>query len=262
MSGHRRALVTGASSGIGAAFARALPATTDLLLTGRDGERLRALSAALAGGTRQIRSVVADLATDAGREAVIAAGMAMEIDLLVNNAGIGRYGRVIDNPPAREAEIVAVNVAAPVALTRALLPGMIERARAAGGQVPRAGIILVSSAVAFAPMPYFATYAASKSFLLHYAEALAAELTDQPVDVLALCPGATATAFAARAGLARSGFAGNHSAERVAREGLAALGRRVVHVVGPSNAVASFGPRLLPRRLVAGMLGRVLRNWR
>ncbi len=260
MSGYRRALITGASSGTGAAFARALPATTDLLLTRRDAERLRALSAALAGGTRQIRSVVADLATDAGREAVIAAAAAMEIDLLVNNAGIGRFGRVVDNPPSHEAEIVAVNVAAPVALTRALLPGMIERARADSGA--RAGIILVSSAVAFAPMPYFATYAASKGFLLHYAEALAAELADQPVDVLALCPGATATAFAERAGLARSGFAGSHSAERVARDGLAALGRRVVHVVGPTNAMAAIGPRLLPRRLVAGMLGRVLRNWR
>lgn len=254
----RHALITGASSGIGAAFARALPRSTGLLLTGRDREKLAQLAAALALNDRPVRTIVADLSSAEGRRALIHAVEEAPIDLLINNAGLGWLGPVADNPPEREAEMVQVNMAAPVELTRALLPGMIRRARERN---ERAGLIFVASAAAFMPIPLFATYAASKAFLLHYAEALAEELDHAPVDVLALCPGATKTRFFERANIAPSGVPTTHDADRVAREGLQALGRRPVHVVGPGTYLATAAARFLPRRLVTAAAERAMRRW-
>ncbi len=254
---YRCALITGASSGIGEAFARALPRSTSLLLTGRDRGKLTHLAGELANAERTVRSIAADLATPEGRKAVIAFAEDQGIDLLINNAGIGQLGPVIDNPPERESEMAHVNMVAPVELTRALLPGMLKRA----GDGRRAGVVFVASAAAFMPIPLFATYAASKAFLLHYAEALAEELAQEPVDVLALCPGATQTRFFARANVAPGGVPTTHEAERVAREGLQALGHRVVHVVGPTNYLATAAARFLPRLFVAAAAGRAMRRW-
>ncbi len=275
---YRHALITGASSGIGAAFARALPRSTGLLLTGRDREKLAQLAAGLALNGRPVRTIAADLSTAEGRRALIHAAEEQPIDLLINNAGLGWLGAVVDNPPEREAEMVQVNAAAPIELTRALLPGMIRRAREnqvgenqvgenqveenqEGGRPARAGLIFVASAAAFMPIPLFATYAASKAFLLHYAEALAEELDHAPVDVLALCPGATRTRFFERANVAPSGVPTTHDPDRVAREGLQALGRRPVHVVGPGTYLATAAARFLPRRLVAAAAERAVRRW-
>jgi short-subunit dehydrogenase len=255
---YRCALITGASSGIGKAFARALPSSTSLLLTGRDRAKLTHLASELANAERNVRSIAADLATAEGRQAVIAFAEGQPIDLFINNAGIGQLGKVIDNPPERELEMAQLNMVAPVELTRALLPGLIQRA--GGGR--RGGVIFVASAAAFMPIPLFATYAASKAFLLHYAEALAEELSDSPVDVLALCPGATSTRFFERASIARpSSLLQMHDANRVAREGLRALGHRVVHVVGPTNYLATAAARFLPRRIVAAAAERAMRRW-
>jgi short-subunit dehydrogenase len=255
---HRYALITGASSGIGAAFARTLPKSTGLLLTGRDREKLAQLAAELALNDRPVRTIAADLSTAEGRRALIHASEEQPIDLLINNAGLGWLGAVVDNPPEREAEMVQVNAAAPIELTRALLPGMIRRARE---RQERAGLIFVASAAAFMPIPLFATYAASKAFLLHYAEALAEELDHAPVDVLALCPGATKTRFFERANVGPSGVPVTHDPERVAREGLQALGRRPVHVVGPGTYLATTAARFLPRRLVTAAAERAMRRW-
>ncbi|HVJ32062.1 MAG TPA: SDR family NAD(P)-dependent oxidoreductase [Terriglobia bacterium] len=255
----RTALITGASSGIGAAFARNLPRATNLLLTGRNHEKLVALASELALNGREIRTVTADLTTAEGRHAVIGAAQDARIDLLINNAGIGRIGRVVDNTPEREAEIVQVNVVAPAEITRALLPDMLKQAR---DSRRRCGVIFVASAAAFMPLPYFATYAASKAFLLHYAEALAEETSHEPVDILALCPGATETQFFARAGVERPNFTSLHSAERVAREGLQMLGQRAVHVVGPTNYLAGLVSRFLPRGWVTYAAERVMREWK
>jgi short-subunit dehydrogenase len=177
--------------------------------------------------------------------------------LVINNAGIGKLGRVIENTPERESEMVKVNALAPVEICRALIPGMLRRAEA---QKTRGGIINVSSAAAFGPMPFFATYAASKAFLLHYTEALAEELSDRPIDVLALCPGATKTRFFERAGIEHLGFS-MHEPERVVREGLQALGHRTVHIVGPGNYLATAAMRFLPRRMVAAAVESVTRKW-
>ncbi|MBI4184884.1 MAG: SDR family NAD(P)-dependent oxidoreductase [Proteobacteria bacterium] len=251
------ALVTGASSGIGAALARALPATTRLLVTGRDRDRLAALAAGLDAAGHEVEALAADLATDAGRAAVITRAEARAIDLLVNNAGFGRFGPYLESDPRVEREMVEVNVTAVAALTRALLPGMIARARGGG---TRAGLIVVASTVAFAPAPFFATYAATKAFDLHFSEALAVELADEPIDVLALCPGATRTEFQRRAGMGGGARPRGHTAEEVAARALAALGKKPVLVVGARNRLAAFAARLLPRAAMARLSGRVL--WR
>jgi len=254
---YRCALITGASSGIGEAFARALPKSTSLLLTGRDRARLSHLATELANAERTVRSVAADLATAEGRRALIAFSEGQPVDLLINNAGIAWLGPVAENPPEREAEMAQLNMAAPVEITRALLPGMLKRATSGN----RAGLIFVASAAAFMPIPLFATYAASKAFLLHYAEALAEELSEAPVDVLALCPGATRTRFFERANIARAGLPQMHEADRVAREGLQALGHRTVHVVGPATYLATAAARFLPRRLVTAAAERAMKRW-
>jgi len=253
----RSALITGASSGIGEAFARGLPRATALLLAGRDRDRLSKLAQELTSPGRVVRIVTADLSEDQERGAAIAAAESAEVDLVINNAGIGKLGRVIENTPEREAEMVKVNALTPVEICRALIPGMLRRAEQ---KQSRAGIINVSSAAAFGPMPFFATYAASKAFLLHYTEALAEELSDRPIDVLALCPGATKTRFFERAGIEHLGFT-MHEPERVVREGLQALGHRTVHIVGPGNYLATAAMRFLPRRIVTAAVESVTRKW-
>jgi len=240
------ALITGGSSGIGEAFARLLPSDCGLLLTGRDAERLKALRTEL-GGTRQVEILAADLASTEGRTALIEAAADLPINLLINNAGLGCFGAVAGNPAASEAEMAELNVLAPVVLTRALLPGMIARARAAR---KRAGIIVTASTAAFAPLPYLSTYAATKAFDLFYAEGLAGELAREPVDVLALCPGLTRTRFFERARAESLPKPGLAEPEQVAREALAALGRRPVHVVGGGNQAYAALTRLVPRSLL------------
>ena len=251
---YRFALVTGASSGIGAAFARALPAETDLLLTARDAGALTRAQQALSRPGRAVEVLSADLTTDDGRQALIAKAETLGIDLLINNAGVGAFGAVIANAPDEERATVELNVTAVSVLTRALLPGMIDRAAATNR---RAGVLLVSSTTAFQPVPYLATYSASKSFVLSYGEALATELGRKPVDVLVLCPGATRTNFGERSGFEVGRLPGADDADAVARAGLAAIGRRTVHVMGLGKRTA-LAPFLWTRHTAAGGLGAVL----
>jgi len=249
----RFALVTGASSGIGAAFARVLPESTNLLLTGRDADRLGAIAEELAVGPRVVEPFPADLTAPDARRALIDRAGELEVDLLINNAGMGQFGAVLENDPRGEVATVEVNCAAPVDLAVHLLPGMLDRAAYRGD---RAGLINVASTFAVSPIPFVATYSASKAFILSWTEALAEELRREPVDVLALCPGATRTEMAERAGFrGRSPF--RAEPDQVAREALRALGRCTVHVSG-ATARAALGPYFLPRRITAGGLGAVL----
>jgi hypothetical protein len=251
---HRFALVTGATSGIGAAFARVLPETTDLLLTGRNSEQLVTLREELGVGDRRVETLQADLTRAADRQALIDRAEDLEIDLLVNNAGMGQYGAILDNDPQAEVDTVELNCTAPVALTTALLPGMIERARLDGG---RAGVINVSSTFAVQPVPYLATYAASKAFVQSWTEALAEEVRRKPVDVLALAPGTTKTQFGTRSGFGPGNLPFAAEPEDVAREGLKYLGRCTVHVPGPVQR-AALTPFFLPRRFATSGLGAVM----
>ena len=236
----RAALITGASSGIGEAFARALSTATSVLLTGRDERALLRLAEDL-GSDRLLETLAADLATDSGLDALSAAAERFGIDLLVCNAGLGPFGDFLATDEAALRQTVAVNVMAPLVLIRRLLPGMIARAATSG---ERSGLIVVSSSTAFLPVPRLAAYAASKAFALSLAEALAAELTGRPVDVLALCPTATRSRFAERSGFGRIPPLAQSPAH-VARRALATLGKQRTLVLGPISGSVLTPPALL-----------------
>jgi uncharacterized protein len=251
---HRAALVTGATSGIGEAFARALSTGTDVLLTGRDAAALERLAAELVAPGRRVETVAADLATDAGLDAVAARAEAFGVDLLIANAGVGPFGDFLQASEDSLRATVSVNVMAPVVLSRRLLPGMIRRAEAGRR---RAGLVIVSSNAAFVPVPRLAAYAASKAFDLSLAEALSAELAAEPVDVLALCPTATRTKFAARSGFGGGNLPGAEDPADVAAAALRALGRVRTLVRGPLSGLLLSGPAFA-RAAVAQTLALVL----
>ena len=251
----RAALITGATSGIGEAFAHALPATTSLLLTGRNEEALARLAAALVGQSprRRVETVAADLATGGGLDAVCSAGEAFGIDLLICDAGVGPFGDFLSTPEPDLRDTVLVNALAPLVLTRRLLPGMILRAEA---EAHRAGLIVVSSGLGFVPTPRLATYAATKAFDLSLTEALAAELSSRPVDILALCPTATRSRFAERSGFGRN-LPGAQDPAHVARRALAALGRQRTLVLGAITGSVLTVPALV-RAAAAQVMQAVL----
>jgi len=249
------ALITGASAGIGAALARELAASrANLVLTARRQERLDALASELRsrhGITVEVcRS---DLSAAEGPEALFAFTQAkgIELALLVNNAGFGAYGELDEVPLERLSEMVTVNVAAVVKLTRLYLPGMLRRGRG--------DILIVASTAAFQPVPYMSTYAATKAFDLMFAQGLAEEVRGRGVRVCALCPGTTQSEFAQIAGR-RSSMRAGESAEKVARVGLAALatGRSAV-ISGVANKLGVASQRLAPRALVARITGALFR---
>jgi short-subunit dehydrogenase len=250
---HDWALVTGASSGLGREFARALAGRGyPVLAVARRGERLRALAdeVGLSGG--RLEPLVADLSTAEGVEALLTSAGTREVELLVNNAGLAAYGLFAVLPPERERELVRLNVEAVVALTRGLVPAMVERRRG--------GVINVASQMAFQPMPYFATYAASKSFVLSFSEALAEELRGTGVRVTAVAPGFVNTEF--------TEVAGSQEPERrlphlqpteVVASSLRAYDRgRTVEVVGAFYTFLTVMGRLVPRAVMRRAMGRVL----
>lgn len=247
------ALVTGASSGIGEAFARALAARgAHLVLVARSAEKLDALAAELSArhGIRAT-AIPADLARPgAGSELSREIGRrGLVVDVLVNNAGFATYGAFETASPEREAEEIRLNVATLVDLCHAFYPGMISRGRGA--------IVNVASTAAFAPLPYMAVYGATKAFVLSFSEALWLEGRDRGVAVLALCPGATETNFFEVAG-AQGMFGKRERPEVVVERALRALARgRSTIVSGLSNALliqsTRFSPRTMVTRVAASM---------
>lgn len=187
--GARVALVTGASSGIGEAYARALAREGyALVLVARREARLRALAAELAlRHHAPVEVLVADLADPAGIARVEARLAVGDVSFLVNNAGFGTAGTFVENEIARQTAMIRVHVTASVRLTRAALPGMLAR---------RCGAIVnVASMVAFLPVAGSVTYSATKAYLKSFTEALHQELAGAGVRVQALCPGFTRTEF-------------------------------------------------------------------
>ena len=248
----RAALITGATSGIGEAFARALPASTSLLLTGRDEAALLRLATELGTG-RMVQTLAADLSTDQGRDLICEAAERFAIDLLICNAGLGPFGDFLSVSEESLRQTVSVNVMTPLVLTRRLLPGMLQRAEQ---DQRRAGLIMVSSNAAFLPVPRLAAYAASKAFDLSLTEALAAELTNRPISILALCPTATRSRFAERSGFGMNLPLAQNPAH-VARNALAALGVQRTLVLGPLSGSVLAVPALV-RAVTAQMLHTVL----
>src|SRR5580693_8077828 len=194
------AVVTGASSGIGEAFAERLAADRwDLVVVARSGERLSELAARLnqAHGVT-VRAVPADLSRSEEVERVGGEIGAMPVDMLVNNAALAYYMPFADLPAAQAVELVDLNVLAPVLLTQAALPGMLARSR--GTVINVASLLAFSGAVQAPFLPKRAVYAATKSFLVTFTQALA-EVADRGVHVQVVCPGVVRSEFHSRQGL-------------------------------------------------------------
>lgn len=260
MKTYSTALVTGASSGIGEAFAWLLAAQgTDLILVARSEAKMYRLSKELTE-KHGIRAdvIAADLcapgAVQQVQEEVTRRGLS--VDLLVNSAGFGSYGLFDTLPLEQESQEIALNVTALVELTHLFLPEMLEKKSGA--------IINVASTAAFQPVPYMAVYAATKAFVLSFSEALWAECRTRGVHILAFCPGPVDTGFAAASGLADVAgpkFTGKKTtAASVAATALAALAQGRSYVVpGRENYWLSVSSRFAPRSLVAQISEREMR---
>jgi uncharacterized protein len=246
------AVVTGASSGLGREFALALRGYPVLPVARRE-ERLHALADEVGASGGELEPLIADLSTSAGVEALLARAASLEVELLVNNAGVATYGPFASTPAERELELVRLNVQAIVALTRGLLPALLARGQG--------GVLNVASQMAFQPMPYFAAYAASKAFVLSFSEALAEELRGTGVRVTAVAPGFVATEFAEVAGSLEPECRFPHlQPGRVVESALRAHERgRTVKVVGALYAFLTFAGRFAPRAALRRMMGRSMR---
>jgi uncharacterized protein len=249
------ALITGASAGIGVALAKELAAGgANLVLTARRQERLEELARELTAKHKIKTSVfAADLTDPTAPERIYAftRGQGISIELLVNNAGFGAYGELPSIEVRRLLDMVQVNCAAVVHLTRLYLPEM--EARRSGD------VLILSSTAAFQAVPYISTYAATKAFDLLFAEGLAEEMKPQGIRVCALCPGSTESEFHVVAGQEKF-MRKAETAEKVARTGLKALAAGKSYVIsGLGNYLGAQGERLVPRRMVTRIAGNMFR---
>ena len=244
----KTALITGASSGIGEAFAKELASDkTNLILVARSADKLEQIASRL----REQYSVEVDVipcdliapqATHNLFEQI--SQKDSQIDLLINNAGFGDYGEFCTRNLSKQVEMIQLNITALVELTYLFLPGMKERRQG--------GIINVSSIAGFQPLPYMSVYSATKAFVLHFSEALWAENKNNGVSILALCPGATESNFAKVAEFPQSSFGAGvklATAEEVVRDALSALAKNQSNIVTGSatNQIIVNLPRFLPR---------------
>ncbi|HXM95700.1 MAG TPA: SDR family oxidoreductase [Candidatus Dormibacteraeota bacterium] len=252
------ALVTGASAGIGVALAEELArGGTHLILTARRKDRLENLARTLTE-KHKIRTEVlpADLTDASAPEKIFAltSEKGITVDLLINNAGFGQYGEFHSTETKRLLDMVQVNCAAVVHLTRLYLPEMVAR---------RSGdVLIVASTAAFQAVPYISTYAATKAFDLFLAEGLAEEMKPYGIRVCALCPGSTESEFHEVAGQTHitAMNAKRETAEKVARTGLRALAAGKSYVIsGVGNYLGAQSQRLVPRSVVTSIAARLFR---
>ena len=249
------ALITGASAGIGVAFAEELASGgTKLVLTARRKDRLEELGRRLTATCKVSTEVFsADLADPSAPEKIFAftKEKGIEIDLLINNAGFGQYGEFTAVEKQRLLDIVQVNCHAVVHLTRLYLPEMVARRRG--------DVLILASTASFQAVPYISTYAASKAFDLLFAEGLAEEMKPYGIRVCALCPGSTKSEFHVVSGQEK--FQRRvETAEKVAHTGLKALAAgKSYDISGLGNYLGAHGERLVPRRFVTRMAGKMFK---
>jgi uncharacterized protein len=252
----KTALITGASSGIGAAFAETLAAKgADVILVARSKGKLDRIAARIRKTWKvSAEVIVADLSkTDAPDKVFVRTKkLRRHVDILVNNAGFGAHGPFDALQMEKVQDMLMVNVAAPVRLTHKFLPGMISE---------REGIIVnVASTAAFQPVPFMALYGSSKAFVLSFSEALWAEYRRQGIRVLALCPGTTETNFFKVSG-EQATKGRMRTVENVVASAIKALERGKSYVVdGKLNYLASLSVRLSPRGFVATMAARIMKR--
>lgn len=252
------ALVTGASAGIGKALAEELARQgTHLVLTARRLERLEELAQQLSTDHKiQAKVFAADLAQPDAPEKIFqfTSGQGIEIELLINNAGFGAYGEFPTVDSRRLLDMVKVNCAAVIHLTRLYLPAMVARGHG--------DVLIVASTASFQSVPFISTYAATKAFDLIFAEGLAEEMKPHGIRVCALCPGSTDSEFAEVAGQTHVAATrrNRETAEKVACTGLRALAEGKSYVVsGTRNYLGVFGQRFVPRRVVARIVANIFK---
>ncbi|MDR3432127.1 MAG: SDR family oxidoreductase [Rouxiella aceris] len=252
----KTALITGASSGIGLAFAEQLAARgTALILVARSADKLHHLADRL----RQQHGIniwvlPQDLLAAEASSAVLDRLAAWDLtpDILINNAGFATYGVFEQISLQRQQEEIRLNCLLPVTLTHALLPAMLARGCGA--------VINVASTAAMQPDPYMAIYGASKAFLLSFSEALWAENRQRGVRVLALCPGATDTAFFAVVNAEEAAVGSRMPAEVVVRMALTALDKQRNYIItGGQNWLLGQLSRLVTRRRILLIAEKILR---
>jgi uncharacterized protein len=250
-------LITGASSGIGAAFARKLAARgRNVLLVARSEDKLITMCNEL-GRVSGVRAhyLVADLLQpDAARELFEETQRReLVIDMLVNNAGFGSMGEFVDLDITRELEMIDLNVKSLVELTHRFLKPMRQRKQGA--------IINVASTAGFQPVPYMTTYAATKAFVLSFSEALWEENREHGVHVMALCPGVTDTNFFAESKMDRPPMRTIQTPEEVVDTALRGLRHRRQSIIsGWTNWFAVEAERFVPRSVVTKIAGKALRS--
>jgi hypothetical protein len=251
-------LVTGASSGIGAEIARGLARRGHgVTLAARREDRLRELAEDISGESDvRVETISIDV-TDRDARGRLKADIeerGLTVEVLVNNAGFGSGGKFVELDPEEEASIIATNVEALIALSGHFLPDMVERGRGA--------VLNLASLISFQPVPFQATYGASKSAVLSFTEAIHEELRDTGVTITAICPGPVRTEFGEM-----GGFGGADEkipdfvwleADKVAEDAIEGLesGERVV-VPGALNQLAAFSGHYMPRSMLLPIVRRV-----
>jgi len=258
---YKTALITGASSGIGEAFAHALAKEgSTLILVARSEDKLEKLAHQIrAKYQRRVEVISADLSkkSPGANLAAEVAKRDLKVDLLINNAGFGTTGVFHKIDAVREQQLIALNCAAIVDLCHAFLPDMLD--------ADMAGIINVASLAGFQPLPYMSVYAASKAFVLSFSQGLWAEYQKNGLRVLALCPGPVETGFFEATGVANLRKTVPNAMvmkpEAVVDGALKALrANQTIFVPGVQAKAVAWTSKLMPRRFMAQMSARVMRR--
>jgi short-subunit dehydrogenase len=252
-----RALVTGASSGIGEEFARQLAAKRyDVVLVARRTDRLAAIAAEISEAHgRKTEVIAADLSTKKGVSAVAERLKKGDIAVLVNSAGFGTQGEFAQLPLGRETQELNVNIIALTQLTHAAAGPMIENGHGA--------IINLGSVGSFEPVPYMSTYAATKAYVLSFSEGLHEELKPHGVTVTCVCPGVVHTEFQEQAGMDRGKMPsmGLVTPEKVVSDALkGAAKKKAIVIPGAMNQAAAQMVRFAPRGLVRRVSGDMFKD--
>ena len=242
------ALITGASSGVGAEFAHQFARRgADVVLVARRQEILDRLATDIrAESGRNVHVIAADLSTPRAGAALAErlAALNLRVDTVINNAGVGKTAPFLDSSADDIDQQLHLNIDAVVGISRALLPALLDSARGA--------LVNVASLTGYAPMPGMAVYAASKTFVLRFTEGLAYELRDSPLTVMALAPGPTRTGFYATSGTSETGVR-FETPTQVVTTAMKALDKHrtpVSAVSGTRNRWSNHLLTVLPRRTV------------
>lgn len=247
-------LITGASSGIGAEFAKALAANdVRMILVARTKSKLEEVASSIRNQTGDCLILPINLA-EAGGVAKLTKALEdrkIEVDMLINNAGFGTYGKFGEVDGPRQIEEINLNVTALVELTHAVLPSMVRKAKGT--------IINVASTAGFQPLPFMAVYGATKAFVISFSEALAEEYEKAGIYVQVLCPGNTETPFHDHVGSTNNRVGSARTTQQVVRSSLRGIANKKWTVIdGFANAVLAQTPRFVSRKMTVKIASKIM----